>query len=305
MKLSQAAFQRAVRFLKTQARPLDRALFEFEFEGVARGGVLSELSKFQNPDGGFGHGLEPDYRLPASTPLATSVAFQFLTRIQAPEDHPLVVSGIRYFLSSFDSKRHLWQRLVLEMNDHPHAPWWTVDSKRLETLEENWANPSAEIVGYLHRFGAQGVPIEFVSSATDQALTRLAAEPVKMESHDLLAYLRLAELLPDSLRAKANEKLLLAVPATVDQDEGAWSGYGLRPSWVVQLADSPFASFIRPALDRNLDYEIRTQGEDGAWHPFWNWGSDPENWKIAERDWKGFLTASMLRTLRSFGRIES
>ena len=59
-QLSHEAFDRARQFLKTQARPLDRALFEYRFEDGPIEPVIEELARFQNDDGGFGNGLELD-----------------------------------------------------------------------------------------------------------------------------------------------------------------------------------------------------------------------------------------------------
>jgi hypothetical protein len=57
----------------------------------------------ENPDGGFGHALEPDLRTPASSALATSVAFQVLAEVGAPADHPLVLGGLAYLLASYEA----------------------------------------------------------------------------------------------------------------------------------------------------------------------------------------------------------
>src|SRR6185503_12022171 len=75
-RLQKEAFQRARKFLQTKARPLDRELFRFWFEDGTRESVEAELERFQNEDGGF-HGLESDLRLPQSSPIATSLAFQY------------------------------------------------------------------------------------------------------------------------------------------------------------------------------------------------------------------------------------
>jgi len=66
-RLSREAFDRARQFLKTQARPLDRAMFEYRFEGASAESVIAELARFQNDDGGFGRALEPDLRTPDSS----------------------------------------------------------------------------------------------------------------------------------------------------------------------------------------------------------------------------------------------
>ena len=61
-KLSRESFERAVNFIRTDARPLDRARFAFHFENGGRDAVIAELAKFQNADGGFQSLLESDTR---------------------------------------------------------------------------------------------------------------------------------------------------------------------------------------------------------------------------------------------------
>ena len=80
-QLSQERFDQARRFIKSEARTVDRALFEFRFEGAPAAAVAESLSAYQNPDGGFGHALEPDVRNPASSALATSIGLQVLKEL--------------------------------------------------------------------------------------------------------------------------------------------------------------------------------------------------------------------------------
>ena len=65
IKLATESFERARRFLKTEARSLERTLFERHFEAGPAGAVLAALAAFQNDDGGFGRALEPDVRTPS------------------------------------------------------------------------------------------------------------------------------------------------------------------------------------------------------------------------------------------------
>ena len=51
-------------FMAAHARALDRRRFELLFEGGDAEFVLGALRAYRNPDGGCGHGLEPDLRAP-------------------------------------------------------------------------------------------------------------------------------------------------------------------------------------------------------------------------------------------------
>ncbi len=64
----------ARRFVDTTGRALDQHLFAALFDGGDASGVVSALVAYRNPDGGFGHGLEPDKLAPDSQPLDVELA---------------------------------------------------------------------------------------------------------------------------------------------------------------------------------------------------------------------------------------
>lgn len=67
-------FEKARQFIYQNARPLELARWQVHFENGSREAVLQALQVYQNEDGGFGHGLEPDNWNPNSTPIATWAA---------------------------------------------------------------------------------------------------------------------------------------------------------------------------------------------------------------------------------------
>ena len=103
--LARSDFDRAASFINVHARPLERTLYEFHFGSASVEDVKRELSTFQNNDGGFGHGPEPDFTQAASSPLATTVAFQILREIGVSADDEIVQGGIEYFVPSFNSQQ--------------------------------------------------------------------------------------------------------------------------------------------------------------------------------------------------------
>src|SRR5262249_9339411 len=68
----------AADFLARQARLHEQRLYATLVEGAPAAGVAEALRGYQNEDGGFGHGLEPDKRCPASQPLDVQVALETL-----------------------------------------------------------------------------------------------------------------------------------------------------------------------------------------------------------------------------------
>ena len=60
---------KARNFMLTNARLLERRLFQVHFEGESSDCVGQIVRAYQNSDGGLGHALEPDVRCPESQPI--------------------------------------------------------------------------------------------------------------------------------------------------------------------------------------------------------------------------------------------
>ncbi|MBT5832326.1 MAG: hypothetical protein HOH77_19215 [Candidatus Latescibacteria bacterium] len=304
MKLTSEAFDRAKTFIQTQARPLEQTLFAFHFENGSQDAVLTELSKFQHDNGGFGHALEPDCRMPDPSPLTTTVAFQIMRDINTPPDHPLIAKGIQYFLDTYDTQYQRWHWTLEAMNEHPRAPWWTHNSDALGEPSFR-ANPGAEIVGHLWHYSTH-VPQDFLTQQTETTLNLLESLPAEMDMHDLLCYLHLLEAnnLPDAERIQVGHKLLQAGPAIVTRDPKKWTTYSVKPLWLAPFPTSSLYDDLQNEVELNLNYEIESQNEDGAWHPFWHWDNTyPEAWETAKTEWKGVLTLKTLLSLKAFDRF--
>ncbi len=93
----------AIEFVLQKARPLDLAVYKYFFENESNQAVVDELLKFQNPDGGFGHAIEPDFFNPNSSPIATNDAIITLCRINTLDKNSDIVKGIVRYLESHDS----------------------------------------------------------------------------------------------------------------------------------------------------------------------------------------------------------
>jgi hypothetical protein len=306
MTLTRERQQKARAFVRQQARPLDQCLLVYYLGEGAADDVLFELGKYQNADGGFGHALEPDLRLPDSSAIATTVGLQILRALKASGDHPLVQGAMRYLLHTYDAAIEAWPIIPPHDNTAPHAPWWRYDAE----LSQRWAgfraNPRAEIVGYLWDYSGL-VPEDLLERLTSAVVGHLETLSEALEIHDLLCYVRLAETqtLPEGVRTSILQKLRPAVDATVLKEPSAWDRYGLKPLEVAPSPDSPFADLLAREIELNLDYEIQHHQEDGSWAPTWSWGEQfPEAWKQAEREWKGCLTMRALRRLQNYGRLE-
>lgn len=306
--LSADRYARARRFLIESARPLEAALFRYRFEGGPMEDVYAALAPYQNPDGGFGHAMEPDVRSPRSSVLATTTALQHLRLLHTPAQHPMAAAAVAYLLTAYDTGLSSWPLVTAAIYDAPHAPWWKQEGLAAR-FNDFAVNPRAEVLGYL---------FEFAEESDASALTlrdQLAAPVIKdllarsggLSNNDFHCCMRLAESpgLPAAAAVELQRWLLRMAADVVAVDPGAWGGYVLQPLQVAPQRSAPLGIALAHILPQNLDYTIESQGEDGSWSPPWSWfGEYDDAWPQAQNDWRGVLTLERLEWLRAYDRIE-
>ena len=301
MKLSKDRFDAACQFIRKHARPLDACLFAFQFENGNEEDVLGELSKYQNDDGGFGHGIEPDFRLKVSSPMATSIGIQYYDAVNGPSDSDMIRSAIGYLESTYNSELGFWPATYEDVNDEPHAPWWHFRGMaRPEGVE--WANPSAELAGYMNRH-SQFVSKDMLEEVNHQVRLYLDEHMIIGSwLYNIMCWERAYEFFPEPLRSAAKKTILNSFQSMLPLSQerlGEIKIYWLAPNKksLLSQVDSDFVYTL-------LEQEIPKQAEDGGWWPTWQWGQYEEVWPIAEKEWAGKKTVECLTSLREFGFIE-
>ncbi len=300
--LSPTAFEQAGAFLRSEARPLEVVRFESIFYGSDISKVLRELAKFQNADGGFGHALEPDLRTPESSVLCTSIAFQIMRDHEVSRDHEMIRKAVVYLAGTLNQSELHWRIIPKSAETAAHAPWWKQEGREQEYRAFS-LNPTAEILGIMIDYAEP----DYVDEMWKRILDVLGSAK-SIEMHDLICCLRLLETknLSEEKRSELHQQLFRLISSSVSLDPEEWGGYCLRPLQVASSAGSPFLHGMEKAVSKNLDYELKSQQADGAWHPTWSWGDNyPDSWEFAKKEWSGILTLEKLKVLKSFGRIET
>lgn len=105
LKLSNEIFVQVSFSIKEFSRDLEKYLYEYYFEEGTSENIVKELKRYQNEDGGFGNALESDFRLPDSSPMATSIGIRILSEIEEIKDtKDIIKSSIGYLESTFNKK---------------------------------------------------------------------------------------------------------------------------------------------------------------------------------------------------------
>jgi hypothetical protein len=299
-RLSREAFGKARTFIQATARPLDQAMLAYGLGEGSASDAIAALGAYQNADGGFGHGLEPDLATPASNAIATSVGLRTLSGIGADARHPMVVAAMRWLESAFDWDAGVWPIIDEQVDLAPHAPWWSWS----KDLSENWNgfafNHSAELLGYLFQWRDAVTPK--LVAAAETSLRRALDEVRLIEgAYDLKCAARLcaAPGIPADLKRLLLERVVRSELAHDPGDEHG-SALDLAPT-----PSSPLAEALAPRIDAAIDVLITAQDEDGGWPLFWDWSFvDEAAWAKAKRDWRGALTREALQMLTAWRRID-
>jgi hypothetical protein len=285
------ALDRAGDFMLCNARLLERRLFEAEFGGGRANGVAEALAAYQNPDGGFGSGLEPDKRDPASQPVDLQIALETLDAVNLRPAAMLRAACV-------------WMQGALapegglpyarpSLNAFPHAPWWEVG----EGAVRGNLNPTAAITGLLIRFGVSHPVLARAEAFCWSALEATSAT----DFHEVMPVLTFLENTRDRPRADAAIGAVrerVARPGVVALEPDA-EGYVQKPLDFARSPSSPLHGLFAPdVLCRHLDALEARQQADGGW---------PLNWESvgvgAATEARGMMTLRALRTLKAYGRL--
>jgi hypothetical protein len=278
---------RAGGFVWCNARLLERALFAYIFVGGPAECVRRIVGAYQNPDGGFGHALEPDIRGPTSQPLHVEQALRALQAADIRDSD--LAAGACDFLASVAADEGQVPIALPTMLDYPRAAHWA----ELDPPDDS-PNPTAALVGLLLRQGAEHPWLE---RATAWCWRRLEA-PIT-EAHAIRAALTFLQYAPERERA---ERLAVhiarqAIDARYFLAEPDAPGYGLTPLHLVPSPDAVGrAAFSDSLIAAHLDRLLTSQQEDGGWPITWTPPSP-----AAEMEWRGIWTVEALTMLRSYG----
>jgi hypothetical protein len=286
-------FRAAQRFLLGEGRLLERRLFGALFAGQPAGGVLDALRGYQNADGGFGHGLEPDKRCPASLPVDVEVAFQ--TMVAAGTGDAEMLSEACDFLGRTAAQADAGGAVPLAfpvIESFPRAEHWS------DWTYQPGVNPTAGLAGLLYQLDFDH---PWRAAATGFCWQAIETGTLPDEVHAIVEVLVFLAQVPDRERAARDAPAVLErlVAAPMYQAVPTAGEYGLTPLTVAPTADAPWRRLFEDgALAAHLDHLAAAQQPDGGWPVTWQPPSE-----ASRLDWRGIITLQALRTLTSYGRL--
>lgn len=294
--LQKDQMERIEKYIEKNARPLDKAFYNFHTHGVSSGAVFDELTKYQNEDGGFGNALEPDMRQPQSTSITTWFAFQYLKDIPEAKDHEMTKRALEYFTQTLYKEKTGWPVVVPEVDQYPHAPWWNYDSAMTHF---GWGNPAAEVLGLFIQYGDESHQ-DLIDRLTNKALIRINEVPPS-DFHEVFCFKALYELANADLQKQLKESLTSLIKQAVSTNPDEWTDYVATPLKFLTGPDDAFAPlFDQSLIKQNIQF-VLSKLQDDHWEPNWSWQEQyPADWETAKQEWSGELTVRNMLQLRKF-----
>jgi hypothetical protein len=276
-------------FMATHARLLDRRRYELLFDGGDRDAVLAALNAYRNPDGGYGHGLEPDLRAPESQPAAALHAFEVFADL-APVTTAEAV-GLCDWLDAVSLPDGGLPFALPIADPSGCAPFWAQADPWAFSLQI-----TAIVAAHAHRVAAHDPGVaahRWLAKATGRCLAAIDALEEAPAAHQLAFVVRFLDAVHDGDRlARLGEYVPRDGRLAVT---GGLADEALRP---VDLAPEPGrparALLDEDAVAADLDRLSAEQEEDGGW------SVDFQSYSpAAALEWRGYATVRALSILRA------
>lgn len=283
-------------FIWSAARLVDRHRYAFLFADGPAERVVEALRGYRNPDGGFGHALEPDLRCPGSQPAPTLYALEILGEAAAPGDE--LVRDARAWIASIAGPDGGVPSVLPGFDAYPHAPWWASAG---QTPGPPTPRPGSfltlALAAALYAGGA--MDDAWLAQATDWSWHAIetAKEPGGYWLKYACAFL---DAVPDDERAEAAiDSLAARIDRSAFTPAAGVEGEALRPLDLSPSPDSRSRALLSDAqVNAHLDLVESTQEEDGGW--MFDWLA----WAPAQTtDWRGNVTIRALRWLGDNQRL--
>jgi len=251
--------------------------------------------------------LEPDFRLPFSSPMATSIGLRHLSKVEGyKNEEEIIKPAINYLESEFNESRNGWFAMSQEVNNYPHTPWWHYDEQKgMTVIDNNWGNPSAELLSYLYKYKEYLSKID-VDYIVEYAIQYIENKVTFASENELFCYIKLFEVLPDEKKKKLKYNIADGISQVIEYDRNKWKEYVPLPLDFVPSPEKESFGVKDSKIEENLDYyiELIEGSEEGLLIPPWGDSFYQDGLKPAYKEWQGILTLEVLKRLDNYNRID-
>lgn len=228
--------------------------------------ILIELTKFQNKDGGFGHGLEPDNQMKESSSLATNVAIDVLESIEDNAKESVIKDIVRFYENTFIESKMRWDFITEDVKKYPHAVWWNYDD--LDSF--GYLNPNAEITGFIiqNKQYINKLDIDNLYNHVRDIITKDYSD--EKSEHTLYSVIKFYD------RSKIKDKdiefiIYNKMNKIININKDEWDKYVPQPINIIKDKFHTLYKEYEKSVLENLNYLTKQYNKDFIWFPKWQW----------------------------------
>ncbi|TDC46801.1 hypothetical protein E1281_27250 [Actinomadura sp. KC345] len=277
-------------FMATHARTLDRRRFEVLTGEGDRDALRAALNAYRNPDGGYGHGLEPDLRSRTSQPGPALHAFEVFAEL-APATVPEAAALCDWLESVTLPDGGL--PFALPIPDAAGcAPFWSGADPEVSSLQITAVVAANAQRAAVHDKAVAGHP--WLGRATRYCLDTVRTKD-ELGAMELAFTVGLADAVRDTevielLRNRIPEDGLVRV-------EGGLEDETMRPLDFAPHPGGPARALFAPeVIAAELQRLDDQQQDDGGWRVDFASYSP-----AAELEWRGYATVAAVSLLTAAG----
>ena len=176
ISISHARMKKAKDFIFRNGRLLERKLFEYFFENGTKQACIRALRAYQNADGGFGNGIEPDIVCPDSTAIGAETALYILEILECRD--VTIIDSLAIWVIMNQNKEGFIPHPPQTLMNYPHQPWWeNPDNERIFVL-----------AGFLKRLGVRNT--HFFKKVRKYYVEKEIPEKLGFYDYPYLVYLK-------------------------------------------------------------------------------------------------------------------
>ncbi len=264
-------FKKIKEFIFKNGRLLERKLFSFFFENGSKDAVIKTLMAYQNLDGGFGNGIEPDLLCPVSSAIGAETAMYYFDLLD-DTDNEMVEQLFNWIIKEQNDEGYI-QHPPKNMYNYPFQKWWDrPDDLRIFALS-----------GFIKKWGMQDNV--FFKKVKDFFTNYSLPEDFALYNYPYFMYLKyLGETKEEK---KMLKEVITQIPSILENNKDHYLLFGRH--WYHAL--------------NNLDRKIIENEVD----IFFNGLQDDGGLKIVYQDlpwWRPVWTLDSLILLKKSGMIE-
>lgn len=301
VQLKKSQLSRMNQWIQVYARSYDKAKWNYLFNGGSKDDILLEMLKYQNKDGGFGNGFEPDIILPLSASIPSAEALFQTYEYNLDCKATWFTNLLNYFENSVQSIPKFWEDVPDKIMEYARPPWWNYS-----VCTKFSPNPCAVISSALLLYGTEKQK-ELGVVVAKKCFEFLISNDF-CDDHSSYNIIKLIETLRSINSPLVTEDIIKHMKRRINEnicfDKSKWNGYVPQP---LDFADNPSSLWhedVKQGIKENFQFWIDTINDEGIWIPNFSWGIDSEISSQVTESWKGYIAVKRAKIFMNYGLID-